>query len=71
MLSQLAIDVLTGNVRLKEKIAERLNVQVRTVTNYVRDNEDLNPLTSIAIVNLIAEETGLMQDQIIKDKTAA
>lgn len=71
MLSDLARKVLTGDRELKERLAKELKVDYQTVGVYILKNKPFNPLTSMPIVNLIAEETGLTQEQIIQEKEAA
>lgn len=72
MLTELAITVLKGNPTLKEKISTALGVSEQAVNRYIRQNKPLGKLTTVGIVNLIASETQLTEEQILEtEKTTA
>ncbi len=70
ILSTLALDILLTRQELREKIAERLGVTDQTIKAYRRDNKSDNDLTKKGIVDLISEETGLTEEQILETEKA-
>ena len=64
-LSQLAIKVLRGDLKTKEKIAALLSVDIKTVYRNIQENKPNGPLTAYAVVELIASESGLTKEQIL------
>ena len=65
ILSTLALDILLTRPELRKKIAEKLDVTDQSVKAYRRENENDGPLTKHGIVDLIAAETGLSEEQIL------
>jgi hypothetical protein len=70
-LSELTINTLTGNRKWKNRIAKEIGVEYFTIGKYIRQNRPHNVLTTVAVVNLITELTGLTQDQILTDEKLA
>jgi len=68
ILSTLALDILLTRPELREKISERLGVTDQTIKAHRRKNEPDGDLTKKGIVELIAAETGLTEEQILVDE---
>lgn len=67
-LSKIAILALKGMGQdIKEKIADAAGVSTATVYAWIADNRDNSSLTKASVVNLIHNETGLTQDQILEE----
>ena len=63
-LTQKAIDAIT--VRTKNRIALEMDCSVPTVDRWIKENEDNGDLTKAKVVEIIVEETGLRQQQILE-----
>lgn len=66
VLSDLCLQVLKYNMSLQRAIRERLDVSQVTLSRFIRENRPDGRLTTIGVVNLIIEWTGLTEEQIIK-----
>lgn len=67
-LSKIAILALKGmGLDVKEKIAQAAGVLPGTVYGWINHNKPNNDLTKASIVKIIADETGLTQEQILEE----
>lgn len=67
-LTKIAILALKGmGSGAKEKIAEVTGSKPGTVYGWIADNDSNSKLTLAAVVQIISEETGLNQDQILEE----
>lgn len=67
-LSKIAILAIRGTDKeFKDRLAEKCNVTRRTLDRWVSDNDD--SLTKAEPLQLIREETGLADDQILEEDT--
>lgn len=64
-LSDLAIKELT--VRARNRIALELDCSVPTVDRWVKDNEPNGDLTKTKVIQIIREETGLQDSEILEE----
>lgn len=56
---------------IKQKIADIAGVHPATVYLWISDNKPNSDLTKTAIIQLISEETGLTEDQILESEKEA
>lgn len=67
-LSKIAILAIKGMGREgKEKIAQAAGVEPVTVYGWIQRNEPDSDLTKASVLQLIREETGLTDDQILTE----
>lgn len=67
-LSDRAIEAI-NNSKTRQKIAIELEVIETSVRNYIKANEDNGELTKASVLQIIEEETGLNQKQILVEET--
>lgn len=60
-----AIKAMT--LRARNRIAIELDCSVQTVDRWIKENEDNGNMTKTLVVQIISEETGLNQDQILEE----
>lgn len=65
VLSDLCLQVLKYNMSLQRAIRERLDVSQVTLSRFIRENRQDGRLTTIGVINLIIENTGLTEEQIL------
>jgi hypothetical protein len=66
-LSKIAILAIRGlGQGVKERIAEATDTSQSRVYEWILENKDNGRLTLSAVVQIISEETGLTQDQILE-----
>jgi hypothetical protein len=66
-LSKIAILALRGlDQSIKERIAEATGFSLSSIYDWIAENRDNSRLTLAAVVQIISEETGLTQDQILE-----
>lgn len=69
ILSKTAILVIRGSRDCKDRLKEAMNVSDNTLYRWLSDNESNGDLTKAIAIQIISEETGLANDQIlIEDK---
>lgn len=56
------------NKRTRAKLAFRLNVTDQSIVNYIEANKENGPLTTMAAVQIIQEDTGLDQSEILTEE---
>jgi len=66
-LTSTALKSITTKTR--NRIALELNCSVYTVDRWIKDNEDNGDLTKAKPVQIIAEETGLGNSEILEEAT--
>ncbi len=66
-LSKITLMALKGNPEFRKKLAENLRVTDRTINRYILNNDD--SLTKASALQLIREETGLEDNQILELET--
>ena len=69
-IQEQALSKINSSVRLKTVLALELSKSVATVSRWISDNTDNNPLTTAKALQLIREETGLEDSQILEETTA-
>lgn len=53
--------------KTKARLALALNCSIYTVDRWIKDNEENGDLTKASAVQIIKEETGLNQDEILEE----
>lgn len=66
-LTEIAIEMIAKNRKLINLIALKRDSHSGTVERWVRENKDDGELTKISNIELISQETGLPQEQILVD----
>lgn len=66
ILSGKAIEEVKKNTRLKTRLALAMDVSVYTIDRWLKDNSD--DLTKAASLQVIKEETGLDDSEILEDR---
>lgn len=67
-LSKIAILALKGlGQDVKDRIGKAVGVHPHTVYKWMSDNEENSDLTKASVVQIISEETGLTQEQILDE----
>lgn len=56
-----------GGPKMREKIANTMNVSPFSVITWVRENSDNGPLTNKAVLQLLSLETGLAEEHLISE----
>lgn len=66
-LSKAAIKALNNDGKLRKRLAYELNVHITSVDRWIEENEEKEDsrLTTVKAVNVISEETGMSQDEIL------
>lgn len=59
------------SVRAKNRLALELDCSVQTIERWIKENEENGKLTTAKAVQVISEETGLGQDQILEEAVTA
>lgn len=67
-LTQLAADVISKNVRCKNRLALELDCSVDTVERWLSENKVNNDLTKVTALKVINEETGLSQNDVLSER---
>jgi hypothetical protein len=68
-LSKIAILALRGTSKeFKKDMAEKLNTSDNSLYRWINDNEENGPLTTMKSLQLIREETGLNDGQILEEE---
>lgn len=67
-LSQSAIQKI--NVRAKNRLALELGCSVQTIERWIKNNDDNGDLTKATALQVIGEETGLDQSEILEEVSA-
>lgn len=72
-LSENAIETIKhkDHLRLRNRLALELDVHSSSVERWLKDNETDGPLTRASALKMIVEETGLLQDEILTNESAA
>lgn len=68
-LTNKAIAEIKTNRRLKNRLALDLEKSGYTVERWISENEDNGFLTTAKALQIIKEETGLTDDQILEEET--
>jgi hypothetical protein len=71
-ITRIGILAIRGIPGLMQRIADAEKVTTKTVERWIRENETINtssPLTKLAIINAIKEETGLTEEQLVEEVT--
>lgn len=66
-----ALTEINGSTRLKTRLALELSKSVYTVDRWLLENMDNSPLTTAKALQVIREETGLKDSQILEETVAA
>lgn len=66
-LTNTAIQAAKSNTRLKALLSLGFEKSVHTIDRWISENEPNGDLTKAAAIQLIQEETGLTQDQILEE----
>ena len=72
-LSESAMETIKhkDHLRLRNRLALELNVHSSSVERWLKENEHDGPLTRASVLNMITEETGLTQEEILTSESAA
>lgn len=72
-LSKAAIEAIQNKdvLRLRNRLSLELDVHSATVERWARDNDDDNRLTTVTALQIISEETGLSQEEILINVNSA
>lgn len=68
MLTKIAIEALKKNETAKGRIADALGKSIYTVNRWIYANDAM--LTTAVSLQIISEETGLTQDEILEPQLA-
>lgn len=69
-LSKTAVLALRGHTKQrKAQIASKLDMSVNTLYRLINENQDNGDLTKVKALQVISEETGLEQSQILEQDT--
>lgn len=69
-LSKTAVLALRGHTKQrKAQIASKLDMSVNTLYRLINENQDNGDLTKVKALQVISEETGLEQSQILEEDT--
>lgn len=66
-ISDKGIEVIKGNKRLRNRLALEMDKSQETVERWYRMNPDNGDLTTAKALQIIREETGLTDDQILDE----
>lgn len=66
-LSKDTIKIVKDHTKCINKLAYEFDVHSRTIERRIEDNEDNGPLTTVKAIQVIEEETGLTQEQILTE----
>ena len=69
MLTEKALKAITSNETLKGRIATACNRSVYTIIRWVQDKDVM--LTTAAVLQLIREETGMSDEEILIQEPAS
>ena len=64
-LTTKAIDLIKASTRLKNRLALELEVSGYSVERWIKENNDNDNLTKAQALEIIGEETGLNQSEIL------
>lgn len=53
------------SVRARNRLALNFNCSVQTIERWIKENEDNGKLTTVTAVQIMKEETGLGEDEIL------
>lgn len=65
-----SISISKISVRAKNRLALELDCSVQTVERWIKENEDNGNLTKATALQVIGEETGLDQSEILEEVVA-
>lgn len=66
---KLSTKAISGfSVRAKNRLALELNCSVQTVERWIKENEENGKLTTAKAIQVIGEETGLDDSQILEEE---
>lgn len=68
-LSNRAIEVIKGNKRLRNRLALDLDKHFSTIDRWIDANEPNGDLTTYAALEIIREEGGLLDEEILVRET--
>ncbi len=66
-LTQQAISLFHRNNRLRSLLALELDVSAASINRYLDDNENNGRLTTVRAVQVISQETGLSEEEILEE----
>lgn len=66
-LSQIALQKIMDSRSLPKKLRDALGVSRVTMWKYLKDNEDNGELTKAMVIQIIKEETGLIDSEILEE----
>lgn len=69
ILSGLAISKIS--VKTKNRLAIEMNCSVQTIERWIKQNKENNGLTTAVAIQVIGEETGLDQSEILEEVEGA
>jgi hypothetical protein len=69
-LSLKAINAFKGNNKLRNRLALELGCSVYTVDRWLKDNHDNGDLTKAKSLQVIREETNLVDSEILEENIA-
>lgn len=69
-INEEVLDRIRSDERFKYTLAEKLGRGFRTVEGWIRANVIDGPLTRVSAIEIIKKETGLKEDQILKETEA-
>lgn len=64
-LTKKALTKITDK-KIRAKLALALDTTDQSIRNYIKSNKNNGPLTTIAALGVIAQETGLAHDKILE-----
>lgn len=64
-LTKKALGIVSKDNGIKAKLCATLDASYFTMQRWLNENKDDSRLTTVAAINLIKEETGLTQEEII------
>lgn len=66
-ISKLALLAMNGSRTCKKRLAEELDVTENSIWRWISENEENGDLTKAKALQVIGEETGLSNDQILEE----
>lgn len=66
-----ALLTINESTRLKTRLALELDKSVASVSRWISENSENNPLTTAKALQIIRDETGLEDSQILEETVSA
>lgn len=62
-----ALKSINSNTSAKTRLASELSISIHTVERWIKDNKSNGGLTKTRAVQIIAEETGLSNQEVLEE----